>query len=269
MSIDLAIHGAIATVTLNNLAALNALDEEHLRDLERVFAALSARSDIRAIILTGAGERSFSAGADVRRMQDMGVDDAHAYAELGHAATRAIESVPQPVVAAVNGFALGGGCELALACDIRIASSVATFAQPEVTLGILPGWGGTQRLPRVVGKGIASELIFTGRQVPAEEALRIGLVNRVVAPEELSAAAATLAEQIAANSPAAVRASKHLIAQAFSPDMAVSLLAEARSFAAAFAWLDQREGMAAFSEKRAASFVDVPDEPQEESAPRG
>lgn len=259
MSIDLSVNGAIATVTINNPAELNALDVPHLRDLISVFESISKRGDIRTVLFTGAGERAFVAGANIKRMSVMSVAEAQEFGELGHAVARAIEATPQPIIAVINGFALGGGCELSLACDIRIASTSAVFAQPEVSLGIPPGWGGSQRLPRLVGKGIASELIFTGRRVKAEEALRIGLVNQVVAPEELLSAATSLAENIAANSPDAVRKSKQLIAQAFAADFQASLDHEAQVFAETFESHDQRDGMTAFVEKRKAVFEDVKD----------
>ncbi|MCA9833449.1 MAG: enoyl-CoA hydratase/isomerase family protein [Thermomicrobiales bacterium] len=257
MSIDLSVNGAIATVTINNPAELNALDVRHLRDLVAIFESVGKRGDIRAVLLTGAGERAFVAGANIKRMSVMSIAEAQEFGALGHVVARAIESTPQPVIAAINGFALGGGCELSLACDIRIASTTAVFAQPEVALGIPPGWGGSQRLPRLVGKGIASELIFTGRRVKAEEALRIGLVNQVVAPEDLVATATSLAESIAANSPDAVRKSKRLIARAFDADFQASLDHEAQVFAQTFEGHDQREGMTAFVEKRQAVFEDV------------
>jgi enoyl-CoA hydratase len=187
----------------------------------------------------------------------MSPDEALEFGRLGHAVAAEIERVPQPVIAAINGFALGGGCELSLACDIRICSTNAVFAQPEVGLGIPPGWGGTQRLPRLVGKGIASELIFTGRRIKADEALRIGLVNSVHEPDMLMEFAHELARSIAANSPSAVRASKRLIARAWDGHPASGLAEEANTFAEVFGSHDQREGMTAFLDKRAAEFSDI------------
>lgn len=256
MSIDVSTNGPIATITINNPDQLNALDIEHLHDLVAAFEDVSTRTDIRVVLLTGTGERAFVAGANIKRMSVMSKVEAQEFGDLGHAAGRAIEATPQPVIAVINGFALGGGCELSLACDMRIASTTAVFAQPEVSLGIPPGWGGSQRLPRLVGRGIASELIFTGRRVKADEALRIGLVNQVVEPSELMSAANALAESIAKNSPSAVRASKQLIAGAFEPDFDAALTNEAAVFADAFEGHDQREGMTAFVEKRAAVFED-------------
>lgn len=257
MSIDVSTNGPVATITINNPDELNALDVVHLRDLVAAFEDVSVRKDVRVVLLTGAGERAFVAGANIKRMSVMNKAEAKEFGDLGHAVGRAIESTPQPVIAVINGFALGGGCELSLACDMRIASATAVFAQPEVSLGIPPGWGGSQRLPRLIGKGIATELIVTGRRVKAEEALRIGLVNQVVEPDQVLAAATVLAESIAKNSPSAVRASKQLIATAFDADFDAALSNEAAVFAEAFEGHDQREGMTAFVDKRAAVFEDV------------
>lgn len=256
MSIDLSVNGAIATVTINNPAELNALDVDHLRQLVAAFEDMGARNDVRAVLLTGAGDRAFVAGANIKRMSVMSQAEALEFGELGHAVGRAIESTPQPVIAVINGFALGGGCELSLACDLRICSTTAVFAQPEVSLGIPPGWGGSQRLPRLVGKGIASEIILTGRRVKAEEAMRIGMVNAVHEPENLMASAMQLAQSIAANSPEAVRMSKRLIAASFEESPDDGLTEEARVFSSAFELPDQREGMSAFVEKRKPVFVD-------------
>ena len=215
---------------------------------------MAADPAIRAVVLTGAGERAFAAGADIREMAALSPEGGLAFGRLGHAVTRAVEALSQPVVAAVNGFALGGGCELAIACDIRIASENAVFAQPEVSLGIPPGWGGSQRLPRLVGPGMAAEMILTGRRVAAAEALRIGLVNRVVPLPDLMPAAAELAATIAANGPVAVRAAKRLMALAFDGDPVVGLETECAVFGSVFGTPEQREGMGAFVEKRKPSF---------------
>lgn len=256
MSIDLHVHGAIATVTINNPAELNALDVDHLRQLVATFGDLGARRDVRVVLLTGAGDRAFVAGANIKRMSVMSRAEALEFGQLGHAVGKAIEATPQPVIAVIHGFALGGGCELSLACDLRICSDKAVFAQPEVGLGIPPGWGGSQRLPRLVGKGIASELIFTGRRVKADEALRIGLANAVYAPDDLMDEATKLAQSIAANSPAAVQLSKKLIAATETMDYEEGLDYEADAFAGVFESHDQREGMTAFVEKRPAVFSD-------------
>lgn len=266
MSIDLAVQDAIATVTINNPERLNALDSEHLEGLLDAFSALSRDASVRAVILTGAGDRAFVAGANIKRMSTMSTDEALVFGRLGHAVAAEIERLPQPVIAAISGFALGGGCELSLACDIRICATNAVFAQPEVGLGIPPGWGGTQRLPRLVGTGMAAELIFTGRRIEANEALRIGLVNSVHEPEALMDAAVELARAIAANSPAAVHASKRLIARSFSGEPASGLAEEARAFAEVFGSNNQREGMTAFLEKRTPAFADIGRGDEEEDA---
>lgn len=258
MSIDYEVNQQIATITINNPDRLNALDEEHLEGLLHAFRNAGTDASVRAIVLTGVGEKAFVAGANIKRMSTMSAAAAMRFARLGHAVSSAIERAPQPVIAAISGFALGGGCELALACDIRIASTTAIFAQPEVGLGIPPGWGGTQRMPRLVGKGIASELVFTGRRVKADEALRIGLVNMVCEPGEVLERAEETARAIAANSPAAVRLSKRLIARADDAHPSAALAEEAHAFAEVFGSADQQEGMGAFVEKRKPVFSDSP-----------
>ena len=254
MPIDLDRSGGVATLTLNRPEALNAFNTEQLHLLRDALAEVAADPDIRVLVLTGAGERAFAVGADIREMAALSPEGGLAFGRLGHAVTRAVEALPQPVVAAVNGFALGGGCELAIACDIRIASENAVFAQPEVSLGIPPGWGGSQRLPRLVGPGMAAEMILAGRRVAAAEALRIGLVNRVVPLPDLMPAAAELAATIAANGPVAVRAAKRLMALAFDGDPVVGLETECAVFGSVFGTPEQREGMGAFVEKRKPSF---------------
>lgn len=266
MSIDLAVHDGIATVTINNPDKLNALDTDHLEALLGTLRTLSTDASVRVVILTGAGDRAFVAGANITRMATFSHDEGLQFGRLGHAVAAEIERLPQPVIAAIRGFALGGGTELALACDIRICAHDAVFAQPEVGLGIPPGWGGTQRLPRLVGKGMASELIFTGRRIKADEALRIGLVNSVHEPQMLMDFANELARSIAANSPSAVRASKRLIARALDGHPASGLAEEAHAFADAFGTADQREGMGAFIEKRKPVFGDVSVRDEEENA---
>ncbi len=247
--------GHVATVTMDRPAALNAFDHDQLQALLDAFRGLRDDPDVRCVILTGAGDKAFAAGADIKRMAGMGPQEGEAFGRLGHAVAGAIETLPQPVIAAVNGYAFGGGCELALACDIRICSTNAVFAQPEVSLGIPPGWGGSQRLPRLVGSGLAAELIFTGRRVNAEEALRIRLVNAVLPPGELIGAAQALASQVAANSPRAVRAAKAAMARAFAGEPTTGLATELALFAAAFATEDQKTGMRAFVEKRTPEFT--------------
>ena len=256
MAIELERRGAIAVVTMNRPEALNAFNKEQLRLLTETFEEIGNDGSVRCVVLTGAGERAFAAGADIKEMKDLDGPDGLSFGRAGHRATRAVEELPQPVIAAVNGFALGGGCELALAADIRLASENAVFAQPEVTLGIPPGWGGSQRLTRLVGPGLASELILTGRRVKADEALRIGLVNALYPLDTLMEESLELAESIANNSPLAVRSAKQLIRLAFNGQTSNGLDTEARAFGHAFTTADQKEGMTAFVEKRSATFSD-------------
>jgi enoyl-CoA hydratase len=209
---------------------------------------------VRAVVLTGAGERAFVAGADIKYMSGLDVDEAKAWGALGHEAGRLLETMPKPTIAAVNGFALGGGCELALACDIRYAASSAKLGQPEVNLGIIPGWGGTQRLARVVGLGLAKELVFTGRLVDAEEAVRIGLVNGIHDP--VLEKARETAQLLASKSPVALRVMKRLANRALGGgEHDRNLDAEGESFGELFGSEDAKEGLTAFVEKREPRFV--------------
>jgi enoyl-CoA hydratase len=255
MAVDVEIDEGIAVVTMNRPQALNAFNSEQLDLLAAAFHALRQDRAVRVVILTGAGDRAFAAGADIKEMVDLSPAEGVAFGRKGQALASGVERLPQPVIAAVNGYAFGGGCELAIACDIRLAAENARFAQPEVGLGIPPGWGGTQRLPRLIGPGLAAEMIYTGRQVHAEEAHRIGLVNAVYPLDQLMAAARAMAAQIARNSPAAVRAAKNLIGLVFAGDQAAGLAAEMAGFGAAFASPERSEGMRAFVEKRAADFA--------------
>ncbi|MGD9711237.1 MAG: enoyl-CoA hydratase/isomerase family protein [Thermomicrobiales bacterium] len=256
MSADITTHGAVAVITMSRPEALNAFDIEQIQAVIDAFKDVGRRPDIRAVVLTGEGERAFAAGADIKYMMNLDGDSGLAFGRWGHRLTGAIEQARQPVIAAVNGFALGGGCEVAIAADIRFASPNAVFAQPEVSLGIPPGWGGTQRLPRLVGPGLAAEMILSGRRVDAEEALRIGLVNAIFAQEELLPRSIELASQIAANSPRAVRAARDLMRLAFNGETTSGLAAEAELFGEAFAGPDPGEGMRAFIEKRKPVFAD-------------
>ncbi len=254
MTISVVRQEAIALVTVERPERLNALDTPTLRALLEVFHKLANDTSVRVLLLTGAGDRAFIAGADISEMAKKSPAEALAFAHLGHAVCQAIEDAPQPVIAVVNGYALGGGCEIALACDIRLASDRAVFGQPEVTLGIPPGWGGTQRLPRVVPPGIARELLYTGRRILAEEALRIGLVNAVYPAAELMDRAFELARQIAANAPLAVQLAKSATCFGTKHGLEAGLAYERQCFAFAFTTEDQREGMHAFLEKRQPHF---------------
>lgn len=255
MAVDVAIENYVATVTMNRPEALNAFNPEQMRAVIDAFNGLRDDDRVRVAILTGAGERSFAAGADIKKMATMTSEEGFAFGRLGHELANAVERFPRPVIAAVNGYALGGGCEIALAADIRLASENAVFAQPEVTLGIPPGWGGSQRLTRLIGPGLAAELIYTGRRVKADEALKLGLVNGVYPLPELLPAARSLADAIAKNSPRAVAQSKRLIRVALNGAIDEGLAAEANAFGEAFETEDQREGMGAFVEKRTATFT--------------
>ena len=255
MSVEVSREGAVAVVTVNRPEALNALDLATVTALRDRLRELAADATVRAVVLTGAGEKAFIAGADIKYMSTLTVLGARAGGALGHECATLLETMPKPTVAAVNGFALGGGCEMALGCDIRYASARAKLGQPEINLGILPGWGGTQRLARVVGLGAAKELILSGRLIDAEEALRIGLVTAVFAPEELLGKALELAQQLAAKSPAAMAFAKQATNFALQGSFGDGLLQEATLFAAVFATDDQTEGMAAFIEKREPRFT--------------
>jgi enoyl-CoA hydratase len=243
---------AVALVTVDRQDAMNALDVATLTELRDRLRELAVDESVRVVILTGAGEKAFIAGADIKYMSGLDVDDAKAWGALGHETGRLLETMPKPTIAAINGFALGGGCELALACDIRYAATTAKLGQPEVNLGIIPGWGGTQRLARVCGLGTAKELIFTGRLVAADEALRIGLVNDVHDPvlEKVRETATSLA----AKSPISLRSMKELANRALGGDHDENLGAESETFGEVFSSADAKEGLTAFVEKREPVF---------------
>ena len=243
----------VALVTIDRQEALNALDVATLTELRDRLRELAGDDEVRCVVLTGAGEKAFVAGADIKYMSGLDVEAAKAWGALGHEAGRLLETMPKPTIAAVNGFALGGGCELALACDLRYASSRAKLGQPEITLGIIPGWGGTQRLARATSLGFARELIYTGRLVDAEEALARGLVEAVHDPV-LEKALAT-ARLLASKSPVALRAAKDLVNRALQGDHAANLAAEGDWFGELFASEDAKEGLAAFVEKREPRFT--------------
>jgi len=238
----------IAVITINRPEALNALNLEILGELEKVVAQVENDQNVHVVIITGAG-RAFVAGADIGQMKDLTPEEARAFGEYGNRVLSRVESLSKPVIAAVNGFALGGGCELCMACDIRIAGDKAKFGQPEVGLGITPGFGGTQRLPRIVGLSKAKELIFTARNIDAEEALRIGLVSQVVPGEELMHAAMDMANSIAKNAQVAVKESKAAINKGMQCDINTGTAFETQSFALCFATEDQKDAMTAFVNK--------------------
>lgn len=243
----------IAIVTINRPEALNALNSTVITNLEQVVTTLENDRDIRCMILTGAG-RSFVAGADIGEQCSLDLDGGRRWGQRGSALMRRIEKLEFPTIAAVNGFALGGGCELALSCDIILASEKAKFGQPEVGLGITPGFSGTQRLPRRVGIAKAKELIFSGRMIEADEAKEIGLVNVVYAPEALMDGALEMAKSFAKNAPIAVKYAKACIDRGMQMDIDGGIACENELFAMCFATADQKEGMDAFLEKRTAAF---------------
>ena len=243
----------IALVTIDRPEALNALNSTVIAELEQVVTALENDSTIRAMILTGEG-RSFVAGADIGEQYPLDLDGGRRWGQRGSALFRRMERLEFPTIAAVNGFALGGGCELAMSCDIILASEKAKFGQPEVGLGITPGFSGTQRLPRRVGVAKAKELIFSGRMVKADEAERIGLVNAVYAPEALLDGAMEMARSFAKNAPIAVKYAKACIDRGMQTDIDSGIACENELFAMCFATADQKEGMSAFLEKRTAEF---------------
>lgn len=243
----------LAFVTVNRPEALNALNTEVLSELSDVFDVIAADDAVKAVLVTGEG-RAFVAGADIAEMSRLNALEGREMMRKGHAVMNKIERLPKAVVAAVNGFALGGGCELAMACDIRIASEKAKFGQPEVGLGIIPGFGGTQRLSRLVGRGMAKYLIMTAEMINAEEALRIGLVERVVAPEALAEESEKVARTIMTKAPLAIASAKNAIETGFDMDLKSASEFEIESTTALFSSEDKKEGMAAFLEKRKADF---------------
>lgn len=242
----------ICTLTIDRERALNALNRQVLDDLAAALDQVQADSP-RCLIVTGAGSRAFVAGGDVREMSTMSRREAAAFSEFGNRVFRTLERLPIPSIAAVNGYALGGGCELAMSCDIRIATTNAVFGQPEVGLGITPGFGGTQRLARLIGIGQAKELLFSTRRIDAIKAREIGLVNEVLEPDALMPAVKRLAEEIAAQAPIAVRATKEALSLGLQTDLDTALAIEVTQFAGCFETDDQREAMSAFAEKRTAA----------------
>lgn len=246
----------IATVTVNRPKVLNALNEATLKELDQAFAAFATDPKVKVVILTGAGEKAFVAGGDISVMQPLGPVASRGFARMAQKILDRIENCPKPVIAAINGFALGGGCELAMACDIRIAAESARLGQPEINLGIIPGWAGTQRLSRLIGKGRAKELVFTGEMIDAREAWRIGLVNQVVPAAALMNTARELAAKIAGKGAIALALAKEAIDRGLEMDLERANACEADLFGLCFATEDQNEGMLAFLEKRPAVFRD-------------
>ena len=255
MSVEVTREDGVAVVTIDRPDALNALDLPTLTSLRETLSDLAGDEAVRAVVLTGAGEKAFVAGADIRYMLDRDVEGARAWGKLGHAVADLLETMPKPTIAAINGFALGGGCEIALACDIRYASQSARLGQPEISIGIVPGWGGTQRLARVAGLGFAKELVFTGRMVSADEARERGLVNAVFPPDELMEKTLELARLLAAKSPLVMAKAKELVNLSLQGSLADALSGEVDVFAELFATADRREGMTAFVEKREPRFT--------------
>ena len=254
MAIEISKDKQIGILTINRPDSLNAMNREVLIEFINGLKKIQSDKEIRVIIITGSGEKAFIAGADIKLMQKMNREEAFEFANLGQELANLIEKSAKPVIAAVNGYALGGGCEIALSCHLRIASDNAIFAQPEVKIGLLPGWGGTQRLPRIIGRGLANEIILTGRNVTAKEALDIGLVNRVVPQEELMNTCFDIANAILKNSPNAIAESIKLIRLAAGTKLKKGLSKEAKSFSELFETEETAEGLTAFVEKRPPKF---------------
>ena len=245
---------SIAYVTVNRPDKLNALNMATMEELRAAFHSIKNDNAVRVVLLTGSGEKAFIAGADIGELAQNDAVSAKEYTHRGQSVLNLIENLGKPVIACINGFALGGGCEIALACTIRLASENAKLGQPEVKLGIIPGYGGTQRLPRLVGKGIAMQLLLAGEMITAQEALRIGLVNEVTASSGLIARAEAIAQKIISNAPLAVQYTMEAVNKGMEMPLAEGLYLEAVLFGAACATEDKKEGTAAFLEKRAAQF---------------
>lgn len=243
----------IAFITINRPQAMNSLNMDVLNELYAAFSEVESNEEICSAVLTGEG-KAFVAGADIAQMHALDAVAGRDMMILGHKLMNYMESIEKPIIAAINGFALGGGCELAMACDIRIASEKAKFGQPEVNLGIIPGFGGTQRLPRLVGKSMGKYLIMTAEMITADEAYRIGLVEKMVPPEELMATAEKVAKTIMSKAPIAVAVAKTVINNGYGLDMKTASAMEIEAFTAPFASQDKTEGMSAFLEKREAKF---------------
>ena len=240
----------MAIITINRPKALNAMNKETIPEVLSKLEDAEKDEDVRVVVITGAGEKAFCAGLDLKTVRNINVIEAVETSRLGQKLTLAIEELGKPVIAAINGYALGGGLELAMACDIRIASETAKIGQTEVNVGLIPGWGGTQRLPRLVGKGKAKELIFTGKMIDAKTAERIGLINMVVPPEKLKSAVEELANVIMSKPPIAIKLSKQLVNGSTEADQGTGLMHEAEAFGILSSTEDYTEGVSAFIEKR-------------------
>lgn len=247
--VELEHKGDIAILTINRPEALNALNDEVITQLDKVLDSVDPAA-VRCLIVTGAGEKAFVAGADIAQMSGLTKQEGEAFGKLGNDVFRKLETLPIPTIAAVNGFALGGGCELSMCCDIRLCSDTAVFGQPEVGLGITPGFGGTQRMARLIGPGKAKELIYTARNIKAPEALSVGLVQAVYPAAELMEAAEKMASRIAGNAPIAVRACKKAVNDGLQVDMDAAIVVEEKLFGSCFETKDQKNAMSAFVEKR-------------------
>lgn len=245
---------SIAYITVNRPKVLNALNMATMEELRAAFTDAKNDTSVRVVIMTGSGEKAFIAGADIGELSQNNAVSAKEYTHRGQSVLDLIENLGKPVIACINGFALGGGCEIAMACTMRLASDNAKFGQPEVKLGIIPGYGGTQRLPRLVGKGIAMQLVLAGEMISAQEALRIGLVNEITAPADLIPRAEAIAQKIVANAPLAVQYAMEAVNKGMEMTLAEGLYLEAVLFGVACATEDKNEGTKAFLEKRAAQF---------------
>ncbi len=249
-----AVEDGVAIITFNRPKALNAMNSETMKELYDAVIHCKNDEAVKAIILTGSGEKAFVAGADISEMKDLRPKEALAFMELGHETLRALETLPKPSIAAINGFALGGGTEISMACDMRFASETARFGQPEILIGLIPGWGGTQRLPRLVGMGRAKELIMGGGQIDAKRAYEIGLVNQVFPADQLLDAAKKFAKKLAGMPGFAIKMAKHSINYGYDLSLDNANRLETECCAQCFSTDDQKEGMAAFLEKRKPNF---------------
>lgn len=249
------IEEGVATITFNRPNALNAMNTETMSELLHAVTNCKNDDGVKGIIITGAGEKAFVAGADIAEMQNLRPKEALAFMELGHETLRLIETLPKPSIAAVNGFALGGGAEISMACDIRFASETARFGQPEIMIGLIPGWGGTQRLPRLVGMGRAKELIMSGEVIDVKRAYEIGLVNRIFPPDQLLAETKKFAKKITDMPGFAVKMAKHSVNFGYDLALDNALRIEMECCAQCFSTDDQKEGMKAFLEKRKPAFT--------------